>query len=132
MACGHVLAVTTTLGLGTLQGSVWVLYAIGAAIAVPSWWLAGHSWRSLASDDDRGRPALALNAWLSATLLALGIVNLPLAVPGFLNISYHLHSRRSVGWAILALAAIVHGGLFVGGLIFLASGQSFEQFQGLQ
>jgi hypothetical protein len=37
-----------------------------------------------------------------------------------------------VGWAILYIAVVVNGGLFVGSLIFLASGQSFEQFTGIE
>ena len=37
MAFGHLLAVTTKLALGTLEGAVLVFYAIGVALAVPSW-----------------------------------------------------------------------------------------------
>lgn len=132
MAVGHLLAVSTKLAVGTLEGSVPVLYLIGAAVAVPSWWLIHHTRRVLASDGDHGRATLGLNAWLAATLLALGIHNLPLAIPAFLNIGYHLHSRRVVGWAIVSLAVVFHVGLFIGGVIFLASGQSFEQFRGIQ
>jgi len=45
---------------------------------------------------------------------------------------YHLHSRRVVGWAIVSMAVVVNLGLFIGSLIFLASGQSFEQFRGIE
>ncbi len=132
MAFGHLLAVTTKLALRTLEGPVPVFYLIGAALAVPSWWLIYHTRRVLASDEDHGRATLGLNAWLAITLLALGVHNLPLAAPGFLNIGYHLHSGRVVGWAIVGIAVVVNVGLFIGSVIFLASGQSFEQFRGIQ
>jgi hypothetical protein len=132
MAFGHLLAVTTKLAIGTLAGSSLRFYLIGAALAVPSWWLTYHTRALLASDKDQGRATLSLNAWLALTLLALGLHNLPLAVPGFLNIGYHLHSRRLVGWAIIGIAVAVNVGLFIGSVIFLASGQSFEQFRGIQ
>ena len=132
MAFGHLLAVTTKLALRTLDGSVPVFYAIGVALAVPSWWLIYHTKRLLACDDDHGRATLALNAWLSITLLGLGLHNLPLAAPGLLNIGYHMHSRRVMGWTIVGIALTVNVGLFVGSVIFLASGQSFEQFRGIQ
>ncbi len=132
MAFGHLLAVTTRLALGTLEGSIPVLYVIGAVLAAPSWSLIYHTRRALASGDERGRATLVLNAWLALTLLALGIHNLPLAAPAFFNIGYHLHSRRVVGWAIVGLAVVFNVGLFIGSLIFLASGQSFEQFRGIE
>ncbi len=132
MAFGHLLAVTTKLALGTLEGSILMFYAIGAALAVPSWWLIHHTRRVLASNDEHGRATLVLNAWLAITLLALGVHNLPLASPAFFNIGYHLHFRRVVGWAIVSMAIVVNVGLFIGSLIFLASGQSFEQFRGTE
>jgi hypothetical protein len=69
---------------------------------------------------------------LSITLLGLGLHNLPLAAPGFLNIAYHLHSGRVVGRVIVGMAVVVSVALFIGSLVFLASGQSFEQFRGMQ
>ncbi|HKQ91655.1 MAG TPA: hypothetical protein VJZ77_13275 [Blastocatellia bacterium] len=132
MAFGHLLAVTTKLALGTLEGAVPVFYVIGVALAVPSWFLIRHTRRLLASDEDHGRATVVLNAWLGITLLALGVPNLPLAAPALLNIGYHLHSRRVVGWVIVGIAAVVNVGLFIGSLIFMASGQSFEQFNGIE
>jgi hypothetical protein len=132
MAFGHLLAVTTKLGLGTLEGSILVFYAIGAALAVPSWWLIIHTRRVLGSDHEHRRTTLVLNAWLAITLLALGVHNLPLAAPAFFDIGYQLHSRRLVGWAIVSVAIVVNVGLFIGSLIFMASGQSFEQFRGIE
>lgn len=132
MAFGHLLAITTKLALGTLEGSVAVFYFIGIALAVPSWWLIHHTRRVLTPDDGHERATLGLNAWLAITLVGLGIHNLPLAAPGVLNIWYHLNSRRVVGWAIVAMAVVVNVGLFIGSLIFMASGQSFEQFRGIQ
>jgi hypothetical protein len=132
MAFGHLLAVTTQFALGTLEGSIPVFYLIGIALAVPSWWLIYHTRVVLTPDDGHGRATLGLNAWLAITLLGLGIHNLPLAAPGLLNIWYHLHSGRVVGWAIVAMAVVLNVGLFIGSLIFMASGQSFEQFRGIQ
>lgn len=131
MALGHLLAVTTKFATGTLRGSILFLYVIGTALAVPSWWLAYHS-RQLPDSNRNGKRTLALNLWLIVTLLILGIHNLPLAVPGLLNIGYQLHSRRLVGWAILSAAIVINLSLFIGALIFMASGQSFEQFSGIE
>ncbi len=132
MAFSHLLALTTKLVSDTLEGSVLLFYLIGTALAVPSWWLIHHTRAMLASDDDHGRMTIGLNAWLVVTLLAFGIHNLPLAAPGLLNIGYHVHSGRGLGWAIVGLAIIVNAALFVGSLVFLASGQSFEQFRGIR
>lgn len=132
MALGHLLAVTTKLALGTLEGSIPLFYMIGIILAVPSWWLIYHTRRLLAPGDEHGRTTLVLNAWLAVTLLALGPHNLPLAAPAFFNMAYHLHSRRALGWAIVGMAIVVNVGLFIGSLIFLASGQSFEQFGGIE
>lgn len=95
MAFGHLLAVTTKLALGRLEGSVMVFYLIGTVLAVPSWWLIFHTRRVLA-DDNHGRATLVLTAWLAITLLALGVHNLPLAAPAFLNIGYHLQRRGRI------------------------------------
>jgi hypothetical protein len=126
------LAVTTKLALGTLEGSVPLFYLIGISLAVPSWWLIYRTRLMLAPGDRHERVTLRLNAWLAITLLGLGIHNLPLAAPGVLNIWYHLHSSRFVGRAIVAMAVVVNVGLFIGSLIFMLSGQSFEQFSGIQ
>lgn len=131
MAFGHLLAVSVKLALGTLQGSLLVLGGIGFALAVPAAVLAFHTLRSLARGRTDTRLAIWLNAWLAATLVLLGVHNLPLALPGLLGIAYHLHSRPLVGRAILASAVILGVGLFIGSLVFLLSGQSFEQFSGM-
>jgi hypothetical protein len=130
MAFGHLLAVTTKLATGTLKGSVLVFYVIGIVLAVPSWWLIYHARGMLATGRDNGRMTMVLNAWLAITLLALGIHNLPLAAPAFFNIGYYLHSRRVVGWALVSMLVVANVVLFIGALIFLASGQSFEEFSG--
>ena len=132
MAFGHLLAVTTKLLLGTLDGSPPIFYTIGMLLAAPSWWVIYHTRALLASPNDQARKTLMLNVWLAGTLLVLGLPNLPLAMPGFLNIGYQLHRRAAVGRIIVAAAVVINGGLFIGSLIFLASGQSFEQFRGMQ
>lgn len=132
MAMGHLLAVTTKLAVGTLEGSTVMFYAIGVVLAVPSFRLIHLARKTFSSEGDRGRTTIVTNAWLAITLLALGVHNLPLAAPAFFNIGYHLHSRRAVGWAIVGVAVAVNTALFVGSLIFLASGLSFEQFSGIE
>jgi hypothetical protein len=132
MAVGHLLAVTTKLAVGTLEGSTVVFYAIGVVLAVPSFRLVHHARTSLTTDGEPGRTTILTNAWLAITLLALGVHNLPLAAPAVFNIGYQLHSRRVVGWAMVGMAVAVSIGLFIGSLIFLASGQSFEQFSGME
>jgi hypothetical protein len=132
MAFGHLLAVTTKLALGTLRGSVLLFYVIGVVLAVPSWRLIHHARQLVASDSDLGSKTIVLNVWLGMTLLALGLPNLPLAVPAVFNIGYQLHSRRVTGLAIVSVAVVLNVGLFVASLFFLLSGQTFEQFSGME
>lgn len=131
MAFGHLLAVTAKLAQGSLEGSAPVVYLIGVALALPATWVILNTRRILAPGDAYGPSTLRLSTWLVVTLLALGPQNLPLAAPGLLNIGYHLSSRRAVGWVILGLAVVVNLGLFIGSLVFFASGQTFEQFSGM-
>jgi len=131
MGVGHMLAVTTKLLLGTLAGSPLLLYPIGVAVLVPSWLVIAHT-RAILGNDDAGRKTTVLNAWLAVTLMALGLHNLPLAAPSLLNIGYRLHSRRATGVAIVGTAVVFNVALFIGAVIFMASGQSFEQFSGIE
>jgi hypothetical protein len=136
MAFGHLLAVSVELFSGTLVGSTAAFYAIGLALAVPAGLLVRQALHLPASAEpgkEHGNTrTIVLNGWLALTLLVLGPQNFPLALPGLLNIAYALHSRPAVGWSVVALAAFVNIGLFVGSLVFLASGQSFEQFRGME
>ena len=132
MAVGHLSAVSTRLALGTLKGPVPLLYLIGIALAVPSWCFVYQTARFMGSNDNFGRMTIVFNGWLVITLLALGFHNLPLALPGFLNIGYHMHSGRVMGWTILGVTILVHVGLFIGSVLFFASGQSFEEFRGIR
>ena len=131
MGVGHVLAVTTKWFLGTLEGSPLVLYPIGAAVLAPSCWIIAHT-REILGEADAVRRTTGLNAWMAVTLMALGLHNLPLAAPSLLNIGYRLHSRRAVGMAIVSVAVVFNAALFIGALVFMASGQSFEQFSGME
>ena len=126
MGLGHLLAVTVKLLQGTLRGSALLFYAIGIAVVLPSGFLVQHVRTILAAHDPRS--TVKLNAWMAITLAALGLVNLPLAVTALCSIGYALHRRRWVGWAIVALAVAAGTGLFIGGLVFMASGQTFEEF----
>ena len=116
MAAGHLIAVTIKLVGSDLQGSVLVLYPIGVLLMAPAVFVVWHALSLMAGNQDRGNSTVRLNAWLALTL----------------NIAYHLHSRRLVGWAIVGVAAALNVGLLIGSLIFLASGQSFEQFSGMR
>ena len=132
MAAGHLLAVTVKLALGTLEGSILVYYLIGVALAIPSWALVAHVPRVLASDPLQRTTTFALNLWVAGTLLVMGLHNLPLAAPGLVNALYLLQSRRVVGWTLVATFVAINLGLLVGSLVFLASGQSFEQFRNIE
>ena len=131
MAFGHLLAVSTKLVLGTLEGSAAIFFLIGAVLAAPSWMLIVHTRAILTQGVDHSRKTLLLNGSVAASLLALGLHNLPLAVPAVLNIGHQLSRRRALGWTIVGLAVVANVGLFVGSLIFMASGQSFEDFSGM-
>ena len=131
MGFGHLLAVTVKLGLGTLrEGSLPVLFALGLSLCIPSWLVVHHTSELVAHPATPPHRTVLLNGWLAGTLLALGLHNLPLAAPSLLAIAYRLHTRRLVGWAIVGLAMMLTIGLFAASLVFMASGQSFEQFRG--
>ena len=130
MAFGHLLAVSVKLATGSLVGSDLKFYSIGIALAAPSFWVLAHTRRLLTGG--QGRETVILNTWLVLTLVVLGLHNLPLAAPSLLTLGYQHHSRPTVGWAIVAVALCVAGGLLVGSLVFMASGQSFEQFSGMR
>lgn len=131
MAFGHLLAVSVKLALGTLEGSTTKFYLIGLALAVPSWWLVADTPRLLTGTPHQ-TTTFRLHAWVVATLLVMGFHNLPLAAPGLVNIAYLMQSRRAVGWVLVGLFVAINLALFVGSLIFLASGQTFEQFRSVE
>jgi len=131
MAFGHLLAVSTKLLLGTLEGSILLLYLIGVVLAVPSWLLIYHAGSRIGGGAIESRKTLVLNTWLVLTLVALGLPNLPLAIPGLLNATYQKHRRPAIGWFVVGVSAVVTIGLFIGSVVFLMSGQSFEEFRGM-
>ncbi len=121
MGSGHLLAVTTKWQQGTLAGSPALLYLIGVVIVVPSLFLVRHA---------NGSRAGTWNGWMAATLIALGLVNIPLAIPALLNIAYCRHRRPLTGQLILGAWLLVTAGLFTGGMLFMLSGaRTFEEFQ---
>lgn len=131
MGLGHCLAVAVAGFRGTLRVSPWVLIPLGLAFAVPAWLLFFGTTRLAAGDARWTRWTVVLDAWLALFLLASGLHNLPLAAPACFNLAYQFHTRRVVGWMILSVAVTAYLALFVGSLVFLASGQSFEQFSGM-
>ena len=121
MGIGHLLAVTTKLLQGTLTGSAALLYLIGIAIVIPS---------ALIVFNANGAKAAACNGWMAATLVVLGLINIPLAIPALLNIAYSKHSRARTGAVIVVTFLLVNLGLFTGGMLFLLSGaRTFEEFR---
>jgi hypothetical protein len=120
MGIGHLLAVSTKLAQGTLSGTPVTLFLIGALILAPASLLIRHA---------RGPQAEKYNFWMAAALIVLGLINIPLAIPAFLNIAYARHSRPRVGQAIVGAWALVNLGLFTGGMLFMLSGaRTFEEF----
>jgi hypothetical protein len=120
MGIGHLLAVMTKVLQGTLNGSPVLLSAIGVAIVIPS---------ALIALNANGAKAAACNGWMAATLVVLGLINIPLAIPALLNIAYRKHSRPGIGIAIVVTFVLVNLGLFTGGMLFMFSGaRTFEEF----
>lgn len=120
MGAGHVLAVSTKLMQGSLNGSTVVLYIIGAAILAPAWLLMRYA---------RSTESAKYNFWMASALIVLGLINIPLAIPAFLNIAYARHSRPRTGQLIVGAWVLVVAGLFAGGMMFMLSGAAtFEEF----
>ena len=132
MSAGHLLAVSLSAARGTLEGSPWFLYPLGILLTIPAWWLAATSGRLRNLDEG---PALTrvvgLNGWLGVGLLSLGLHNWPLAAPSVLNIAYRYHRRRAAGHVIVAVVSVGYLVLLVGSVVFMTSGQTFEEFQGI-
>jgi hypothetical protein len=131
MSFGHLLAVTVKASQGDLRGSLPILYPLGLVLAIPSWWIVFRVGRYMRQEERFKKRLLSLNVWLAVSLLALGLHNWPLAMPAVLNIAYQLNARRAVGWAIVTVEVVAILALFIGSLVFFASGQSFEQFKGM-
>lgn len=133
MGLGHLVAVSLELALGhALRTTPLVLYPIGLVLALPAGALALRGWRFRGRSDPSPRRAMALNGFLGLALLALGPHNAPLAAPALLNILYGLVRKRALARAILGVAVAGYVFLFAGALVFFASGQSFEQFSGME
>ena len=130
MAFGHLLAVSIKLIMGTLEGSIILFYFIGITLAVPSWWLVYYTLSRLNSEKN-SRIIVILNSANIIALLAVGVFNLPLAIPAFLNIGYSLNKHKKLGYLIVFATIIFYLLLFIGSIIFFASGKSFEDFQGI-
>jgi hypothetical protein len=132
MSIGHLTAVTVHTVRGTLEGSLWILYPLGLALTIPAWWLAFHGERYVNREDRYRTRIVLLNSWLGVFLVSLGLRNLLLATPALLNLAYQFHRKRAVGWTIVSVAIAAHLALFVGAIVFLASGQRFEQLEGMK
>ena len=121
MGSGHLLAVSLHHVRGDLNGPAALLYAIGLAIVIPSAVLVRRAPRTVA----------ALNGWMAATLVVLGLINIPLAIPALLNIAYS-RARGRAATAVVVAFVMVNLALFAGGMLFMLSGaRTFEEFQPL-
>ncbi len=121
MGLGHLLAVTTKLAQATLQGSPLLLYVIGIAIVIPAALIVLRSNRTNGA---------GLQAWMAVTLVVLGLINIPLAIPALLTLAYARHTRPATGTLIVAAFVLVNLGLFAGGMLFMLSGaRTFEEFR---
>ena len=128
MASGHLIAVSIKAAQGTLQGSPWFLYTLGLSLAVPAWWLAAEAVRARLEDSRGLRRTVGLNGWLGLALMVIGPHNWPIAAPAVLNIAYRFQTHRAIGTAIVIVAGVGYAALFAGALMFMASGQTFEEF----
>lgn len=129
MASGHLIAVSLKAAQGTLQGSPWFLYTLGLSLAVPAWVLAAMALRAGLEDPHGLRRMVGINTWLGLALMIFGPHNWPIAAPAALNIAYRFQSHRAVGMAIVIVAGVGYAALFAGALMFMASGQTFEELQ---
>ena len=131
MASGHLIAVSLKAAQGTLQGSPWFLCTLGLSLAVPAWWLATEALRGGLDEPSSLRGTVGLNGWLGLVLMAIGTHNWPLAAPAVLNIAYRFQTQRAVGTVIVIVAGVGYVALFAGALMFMASGQTFEELGGM-
>jgi hypothetical protein len=136
MGSGHLLAVGVKQGRGELEGAPLLLYPLGLVLALPGWWLVRASWRGPAEpDSEHGwrRLLLRLNVWLGLALLGAGLHNATIAAPAGLNVGHLLLERRpQLARVVAVVAVLVYLALFALGVSFAASGQTFEQFRGLE
>ena len=131
MGSGHLIAVSLKAAQGTLQGSPWFLYTLGLSLAVPAWWLAAEALRAGLEDPHSLRRTVGINTWLGLGLMVFGPHNWPIAAPAALNIAYRFQSHRAIGMTIVIVAGVGYAALFAGALMFMASGQTFEELQGI-
>jgi hypothetical protein len=131
LAFGHVLAVTIRFFQGSLRGSPWQMYLIGVALAVPSWWMMLRVGSYVGNENRWRRRMTLLNGGLGAVLMVTGLHNLPLVLPAILNLAYQHSSRPAIRRIIVGLNLTIVVLLFLGALIFMANGRSFEEFRGM-
>jgi len=132
MAIGHLVAITILAGRGELVGSAWILYPIGLLVGAPAIYLLHQSSRALDSARYDARRLTAANLWLGITLLVMGLHNIPLALPALVTLAYQRIDRPIPRRALASVAVAGYVALFAGALVFMASGQSFEEFTGME
>ena len=124
MGLAHLAAVTVKLQQGTLAANTALLYLIGIAIVIPATLLILNA--------DRAR-SVPVNLWMAATLVVLGLINIPLAIPALLSVAHRKSTRPASALIITIAFLLVNAGLFTGGMLFMLSGaRTFEEFQRLR
>lgn len=132
MAFGHLFAISLKLAAGDLNGALPALVGIGIVLAVPSWLVVRHGWGVGRGKVVEGRETIILNLLLVGALLVTGPRNAPLAIPALLNTIHAGAHRVRVKQATVALAVAFSLLLFAGSVRFFISGQSFEDFSGME
>lgn len=128
MAFGHLLAISIKLFSGTLEGSLIILYSIGAALLLPAIALINYALSLAKNNDIKKNKGLITNSWMATTLLIAGLPNIPLAIPGLLNIIYLVTPNQKVRKLVIAMALLLYLFLIIGSIIFFMSGRTFEEF----
>lgn len=132
LALGHLFAVTLKAWVGTLSGAAGPLYAIGVVLTVPAALVLREGRGLSRGEREPGRKTATLHGLLILALAVTGPLNLPLAVPSLLAAVYAVHRRAWVGRSAVLGMALVVTLLTMGSARFFASGQSFEDFGGIE
>lgn len=128
MAFGHLLAISIKLFSDTLEGSLIILYSIGTALILPAIALINYGLSLAKNHDIQKNKGIITNSWMATTLLIAGLPNIPLAIPGLLNIIYLVTPNQKVRKLVIAIALLLYLFLIIGSIIFFMSGRTFEEF----
>jgi hypothetical protein len=104
MGLGHLVAVAIKSALGTLPATTsWMVWPLGFALAVPSFWIAVNALRLPRDEAGFGRQLVALDAGLVLLLVSLG-PSAVLGIPALLNLGYRFSTGTTARAAITAVS----------------------------